>query len=194
MGESKEKETKIGARIRALRKSQGITLTEMSEKTELSTGFLSKLENDQTSPTLVHLHRICEALGITINDILSDGIEKEKPSVIRASERNVIFTDGRDVSYEAVTEGDTSVKVSAMRLLSDRICESYPHSHDELGIVLTGRVRITVDGITEELGPGDSIYIKSGSAHSLQRVGGKECICYWIKPSSMHDEYGCHIR
>ena len=69
-------EMKIGVRIRALRKARGITLTEMAEKTELSTGYLSKLENDQTSPTLVHLQKLCTAMDITLNDILSP----EEPS------------------------------------------------------------------------------------------------------------------
>lgn len=188
-------EMKIGVRIRALRKARGITLTEMAEKTELSTGYLSKLENDQTSPTLVHLQKLCTAMDITLNDILSP----EEPSggnlpVVRAAERPVIFRDGTDVYYEAVTEGDTAVKVSAMHLVSDRICQSWPHAHDELGIVVSGRLRITVEGVSRDIEPGDSIYVRAGSAHSVQRLGTEECVSYWIKPAGSLEQYGCHIK
>lgn len=194
LGEKKmtEQNAKIGLRIRRLRKARGMTLLEMSEKTELSTGFLSKLENDQTSPTLVNLHKLCEALNITINDLLTGQNSQENLQIVRAEERSEIFSDNGNVRYEAVTEGDTAVKVSAMHLLSDEECESYPHSHDELGIIVSGKVRITVDGKSDLLSAGDSIYIRAGSSHSLQKIGDEECVSYWIKTSGSAEQFACH--
>ena len=48
----------LGTHIRELRKERGITLLMMSEATDLSIGYLSKVENNLSSPTIAHLHKI----------------------------------------------------------------------------------------------------------------------------------------
>ena len=59
--------TKVGERLKAIRKSKCITLQELSKRTELSIGLLSNVERDLRSPTIVNFHKICNALGITNN-------------------------------------------------------------------------------------------------------------------------------
>ena len=56
--------TNVGARLRNIRKAKGLTLSELSKKTDMSVGFLSNLERDISSPTLDSLWHICEALEI----------------------------------------------------------------------------------------------------------------------------------
>ena len=42
-----------------------------------------------------------------------------------------------------------------------------PHSHGEQwGVVLQGRMKLTIDGIEKEYGPGDSYHIPAGIIHS----------------------------
>lgn len=178
--------TEVGARLKAIRKQRGITLTELSERTDLSLGFLSKLEHDKTSPTLVNLHKICEAMGVTLNDLLSDGPVEETPlRVVRASERPVLLTmDNGALAYYSVTRGHTVLQATALEIRSDKLYESAPHAHDELGIVSRGALRIWMDGKDCVLWEGDSIYIPAGSSHSIQRVQDGPCSSYWIKLSA----------
>jgi quercetin dioxygenase-like cupin family protein len=43
---------------------------------------------------------------------------------------------------------------------------SHSHPHDQAGYVVSGRIRVTVDGVGLELGPGDSYCAPSGIHHS----------------------------
>jgi quercetin dioxygenase-like cupin family protein len=43
---------------------------------------------------------------------------------------------------------------------------SHSHPHDQAGYVVTGRIRITVDGKSCDLGMGDSYFASSGVLHS----------------------------
>ena len=61
----------IGNRIKYLRKKRNLTLQQLTEITGLSTGYLSNLERNLTSPTLINLQQICEALSINITDLLN---------------------------------------------------------------------------------------------------------------------------
>ena len=61
----------IGGRIRALRQEKGFTLPALAENAGLSKGLLSNIENaSDANPSLDTLHKIAEALDITLADIL----------------------------------------------------------------------------------------------------------------------------
>jgi len=61
----------LGERIRALRTERSMTLPTLAERSGLSKGLLSKLENDEESnPSLGTLHKIIKALDATLSDVL----------------------------------------------------------------------------------------------------------------------------
>lgn len=61
----------LGTKVRALRKAHSWTLAEVSEATGLSISALSKIENDQVSPTFANLMRLAESLEITLSDLVT---------------------------------------------------------------------------------------------------------------------------
>lgn len=174
----------LGTRIRCLRKERGVTLAVMAETTGLSLGYLSKLENDLTSPTIAHLHKICEALGLTINDILLDEPEEKNVTVVRAEDRTPLFQQGDGLQFHSLTKGHTILQGSAMTICSDELYSSEPHTHDELGIVADGVLELLIDEQIYRLLPGDTIYIRAGTMHQCRRGSSEVCTSYWIKTAS----------
>lgn len=59
----------LGARIRELRKTSGITQEYLGEKAELSYKFIGELERGQVNVSLDSLVRIAEALGVKPGDL-----------------------------------------------------------------------------------------------------------------------------
>lgn len=172
----------LGSRVRALRKSQHVTLSALAEQTGLSLGYLSKLENDLTSPTIAHLHKICEALGLTINDILAEPEEHTSVVVVHRAERKPLFQQNRGgLQFEALTKGHTILQASAMTIQDDTTYDSQPHTHDELGIVSEGEMELLAGGCTYRLAAGDSVYIHAGTMHSCRKRSAEPCVSYWIK-------------
>ena len=55
---------KVGAALRRRRNELGMTLRELADEAELTSGFLSQVENDRVSPSLKSLGRIAEVLHI----------------------------------------------------------------------------------------------------------------------------------
>ena len=65
----------VGGRIRTLRTEQGLNLPALATKSGLSKGLLSKLENDPDSnPSLDTLHKLAQALDVTIADLLGEEV------------------------------------------------------------------------------------------------------------------------
>ena len=67
----------IGSRIKFFRKKMNITLKELSEKTLLSIGYLSNLERNTCSPTLINMQKICQFLNISITDLLENNMDAQ---------------------------------------------------------------------------------------------------------------------
>jgi len=59
----------LGGAIRERRKSLGYTLSNVSEKTAVSLGYLSQIELGKNSASIETLYRICLALGIKMSEL-----------------------------------------------------------------------------------------------------------------------------
>jgi DNA-binding response OmpR family regulator len=59
----------LGSAIRERRKALGFTLSNMSERTDVSLGYLSQIELGKNSASIETLYRICLALGIKMSEL-----------------------------------------------------------------------------------------------------------------------------
>ena len=82
----------IGSKIRELRILNGLTQEELADRSELSKGFISQLENDLTSPSISTLEDILQCLGMTISEFFA----REEEQV------QVVF--GKDDFFEKIDE------------------------------------------------------------------------------------------
>ncbi len=89
-GRGRNPSVQYGQEIRDLRKAKGLTLPRMAQLTGYSTGFLSQVERGLSSPNVEALHRIAEALGVTISWFFRNA-EAEDPAerdlIVRARNR-----------------------------------------------------------------------------------------------------------
>ena len=60
----------LGTRIKEQRQRRMLTQQQLAEKVNLTPGFISRIENGKKKPSLEVLLSICEALNITLNDLL----------------------------------------------------------------------------------------------------------------------------
>jgi|GEM_PF-299960 len=179
--------SEIGQRIKELRKERNMTLTSIAEKTDLSLGFLSKLERDLTSPTIANLHKVCNALNITLNDILDTNPVHQDVCIVRNDEQKILFEqDNGGLRYKAMTIGDTEIKVTSMTISNDQLYPFTPHDHDELGIIIQGILALNINDKDYYLYPGDTIYISARTMHTGKRASDEACISYWIKQASLN--------
>ncbi|MFC6315583.1 helix-turn-helix domain-containing protein [Lapidilactobacillus achengensis] len=83
----------FGQKLRALRVMKNLTQEELGERTDLTKGYLSQLENDQASPTVDTLTDILTVLGVSLAEFFT-----EEPS-----QATVLF--GMDQQVDHVDEG-----------------------------------------------------------------------------------------
>src|SRR4051812_45775112 len=76
----------LGARVRALREAEGLSLRDLSERSGVSAPMLSQVERGETSPTLAIAERIAAGLQLRLSQLLRLD-ESGAVAVVRAAER-----------------------------------------------------------------------------------------------------------
>lgn len=76
----------LGSLIRKYRKEKKLTLKALAEKTGVSEGFLSQVENNVNSPSVDTLINICNGIGVSAGDLLNQINKQEKLILVPRSE------------------------------------------------------------------------------------------------------------
>lgn len=92
-------EKEIGQRIRRIRTEKGITLENLSSRTGMTTGYLSKVERGLSSLPIATLGKIVNALQIQMADIFEERSNDLKLSILYPEERRVVNPVDRSVCY-----------------------------------------------------------------------------------------------
>lgn len=91
----------IADRIRSLRIARNVKQAELDEKTELPRSSISKIENGKREATASELVRIAQALGVTLDMLVTDSdsfVYQEEMKVIEAL-REIPFDDYRRILH-----------------------------------------------------------------------------------------------
>ena len=171
----------IGKKIKYYRKQVNLSLKEISERTGLSMGYLSNLERDQTSPTYDNLCSICDAMSVSVVDLIMDTVSYQ--CVIKKNERPQIYSNNYRVKYEFTTDKGLNMQGMCLTFPEDYwgVETSWGHDTDEFGIVTKGAFAFEINCETYILEEGDSIYIKARTPHKWRKITQGECVSYWTK-------------
>jgi len=186
--------TKLGAKVRALRKSQNRTLADVSKETGLSISALSKIENDQVSPTFANLMRLAEGLRIPLSELVSldadtssvsarMSVSRKQDTVFRSTPKYDMYALCADLRHKRMTPLIERVRAEDPHRIEGMIS----HSGEEFFYVLSGAIEIHTEHYSPvRLEQGDSAYLDSSMAHTLVAVDGDEAdiLMVWLGPNT----------
>lgn len=176
----------LAPRLRLARKLKGLTLKALADRAGCSESLLSKFENGRATPSLPMLHRIVRVLDTNIGWMFEES-PRDEGIVFRKGERPVIALDpkrrGEGISLERVIPANDG------HLLQCNIHHIEPggrsagpieHDGEEVGLVLTGRVELSVDGRAIDLNAGDAFVFRSNLAHSYRNPSDEPASIFWV--------------
>ncbi|MDH5270512.1 MAG: cupin domain-containing protein [Candidatus Krumholzibacteria bacterium] len=158
----------IGRRIKTARQERGLTLKAVEASCGVSATHVSEIERAAASPTVGALLRIARALGKRPGYFLEES-EMGEVSVVTRADR-VRESAGTGVTLERLTAGIPGGRVQAIQITlapgSGRRAAAHAHPGGEAILVLSGRLRVTVDGGGHVLAPGDAVYYDAARPHA----------------------------
>lgn len=151
----------IGEDIRALRKARGLTLQGLAAGVGRSLGWLSQVERGQTEPSVRDLGRIADIFGINISFFFrsSSRTEGERGLVLRAADRFAIGSNASGLTEELLSptlSGSFEMIKSVFAPRSDSGGPVRRQQREDGGVLVRGRLTLTIGEVRVDLEPGDS--------------------------------------
>ncbi len=180
--------TGLGKELRTIRKSHGFSLRDLARRTNLSSSYLSQIENEHVSPSLSSLVRIADALDTTIQRLFEELMTPEGHAVIRREERRRIDCLNNGAKASFLTNSVLSRRFEAVQISLAPGAHTgddgvYERSGSLLMLVLDGRVRATLGEAEYDLHKGDSLNMESRASHFVKNTNdGPSEILFIVVP------------
>lgn len=171
----------LGTKIRNLRNQSSLTQQELADRTELTKGFISQLERNQTVPSIPTLLDILKCLGTTPaaffeevdtedivfhkEDFFEKDNEEQKSNIkwlVPSAQGNMI----EPILVELQAGGTTF--------------EDKPHEGEEFGYILDGSIRLTLGKASYVVNKGETFYYTADEKHHIEANGERNAKFLWI--------------
>ncbi len=166
-------EVAIGREVRAFRHQSGLTIADLSQRTGLSIGMLSKIENGNTSPSLSTLQALAHAMSVPLTSFFSrfedvhhavhtksgEGAETERRGTRAGHQYNLLGHLGSNTS---------GVVVEPYLITLSSGSDTFPtfqHDGIEMLYMLEGEVDYRHGNKVYPLKPGDTLFFDADAPH-----------------------------
>lgn len=199
----------LGEKIRDIRKTRKMTITQLANSTSLTPSMISQVERSLISPSIETLKKIGNVLEIPLSVLFEDmdnytpapttplinqmsGMEiflsqlpplnlYNQSPVVHEGHRKVL-SPGKGIRFYLLTPnltGPIEFIYNEYDPGSTTGPDLYTHPGCECGLILTGELEIQIKQDVYLLKAGDSITFNSTDPHSKRNVGDTMCTCVW---------------
>ena len=167
----------IGGRLRHLRMLHGLSQRELAKRAGVTNSTISLIESNATNPSVGALKRILDGIPIGLAEFFAFEPERPRKAFYAAEELVEIGKGG--VSYRQVGESMFGRGLQILKECyqpgADTGKVPLAHEGEEGGVVISGRLEVTVEDERRVLGPGDAYYFESRRPHRFRCVGPTPC-------------------
>lgn len=182
--EEQAEDSKLGLRLRELRKQKGLSLRVVAANAQISESFLSQVELARASPSVASLRRICQALGESMGSLFMDSDESTADDdLVRVRDRRRIVRPDGSIDYLLTPKKSEKLQIHQTLVRAGRTSgpELYSHAGDEeCVIVLEGSLTLRVADRTHVLETGDSLLLDPKIGHGFSNPSTQDATVLWI--------------
>jgi transcriptional regulator with XRE-family HTH domain len=167
----------VGTHLKAVRQMYGLSQRELAKRAGVTNGLISLIEQNRVSPSVSSLKKVLDGIPMALADFFTLDLGGQPQVFFPRQELPDIGT----ASVELRLVGGRLAKRS-MSILHELYApnadtgeEMLTHAGEEGGVVVKGKIELTVGGESRILGPGDAYYFKSSMPHRFRNAGREEC-------------------
>jgi transcriptional regulator with XRE-family HTH domain len=170
-------DNEIGQRLKSIRTRRNLSQRQLARQSGVANATISQVEAGKLNPTVSMLKKMLDGIPLSLGEFFGDEFDAQDRVFFRASDLTEIADGG--VSFRQV---GANLASRAIQLLQERYQpgsgtgkHAITHEGEECGIILSGRLEVTVGEETSILGKGDAYYFKSSQPHQFRNPGSEPC-------------------
>lgn len=172
----------IGAQIRELRETAGLTLAQLGSRAGVSQGLISQIERGQGNPAYLTLIKIAQALGVPVGAFFAAPETEARYGIVRANERRRLQITDKGLVYELLNPSLTGQLFNVIAHVPPGYSnETAPFRHpgaEESLLVVQGRFYVQVGQQGYSLETGDSVTYQADQTHWFRNPGDTEAVVF----------------
>lgn len=163
--------SRIAQKIRATRLKKNLTIQQLADRTNVTKGLLSKIENSRTIPSLPVFVQLIHSLDISLKEFFEDMVPNNGKSylVIRKDQYTPIEREGRSgFNYQYIlSQSISSATMEVVLLTLEPGANGRPTTSDgyEFKYIISGNCEYQINNDIIELEEGDSLYFDASIPH-----------------------------
>jgi transcriptional regulator with XRE-family HTH domain len=168
----------IGPRLKTLRSRHGLSQRRLAALAGVSNATISLIEHGQTDPSLGLLRRVLDAMGVSFAEFFSTKASLPEKFFYNFDELSEIGSGL--ISYRQVGGNLVDSKLQILheryRPGADTGQSMLSHEAEEGGVILQGRLEVTVANQVRTLAAGDAYRFDSRLSHRFRNTGSEDCV------------------
>jgi len=170
-------ELNLGLRLRHIREERGFSQRELARLAGIGNATISAIESNTTNPSVGALKRILDCIPIAIGDFFSFELTEPAKRFYRANELVEIGRGGISSKQVGRNRGERAIQLisECYAVGSDTGKAPLSHIGVEAGIVIKGKLEVTVGDEKFVLKSGDAYYFDSTEPHRFRNAGAEPC-------------------
>lgn len=170
----------IGGRLASVRKAKGLSQRELAKRVGVTNSTISLIEQNKVSPSVSSLKKVLDGLPISLADFFTLDIGEESGDSPFYAAAELPDVGNNDIHYYLIGQRRRGRQICLLREVmpagSDTGAAMLSHDGEEAGVIISGRVEVTVGAEVRVLGPGDGYYFESRVPHRFRNVGEGEAV------------------
>ena len=168
----------IGQKLKTLRAHQGLSQRKLASMSGVSNATISLIEHGRTDPSMGMLKKILDAMDMSFAEFFSAESRGEEKYFYENSELSEISKG--PISFLQVgndlTDSSLQIMYEKYQPGADTGHSMLSHNAEEGGVILSGRLEVTVGDQVRVLRPGDAYLFNSRKPHRFRNSGNEECV------------------
>lgn len=167
----------VGGRLKAIRRRLSLSQRQLARQSGVANATISQVEAGKLNPTVSMLKKILDGVPMSLGEFFGDEIDVRERIFFKAEELTEIADGG--VSFRQVGAHLANRSIQLIKECyqpgANTGKHAITHEGEECGIILKGRLRVTVGEEAMTLTAGDAYYFKSAQPHTFENPGSEPC-------------------
>ncbi len=183
-GKPRRTQFATGQTIRARRLELGLTLQALAEKSGLSVAFISQVERNQASASMVSLMNLARALEVSVTTFME--IPMGEAPIRRRSDPQYIEIES-PVQYIQLSAGMKFQQMDALLMIipPGHVFPIDQREGEDFLYVMKGELYTELGEIKETLRAGDSTHFNSRTPHTASNLTNEDVVLLYVGTPSV---------
>ncbi len=162
----------VGVRLQSIRKLKGLSQRELAKRAGVTNSTISMIEKNSVSPSISSLKKVLAGIPMSLVEFFSLEVEQDNHTQVVYKASELVDLSSGAVTMKLVGKAHPSRAIAFLDETyppgSDTGDEMLTHEGEESGLLVDGRLELTVSGEIYILESGDSYYFESSKPHRFR--------------------------